>query len=244
MIIDCHTHTGRGEMLNDVFQIDCTVERLEYLMKKGGVDLSIVFPVWYKDYKKPNQEIAEIARTNKKFLGFCRVNAQAPDVAQQLDYNVKELGLKGVKMHAMDSFPTREAMDKINELKVPALFHSGMGMPPIKFEGLIKSYPDVTIILAHLGFDTDFEHMFSAALQAFYLARKYKNVYLDTSTATWVQYFLEQAMEEVGPDKILFGTDAPWFYPAIAKACIDDLEISDSDKSKILGGNIARVLNL
>ena len=87
MIIDCHTHTGRGEMLNDVFQIDCTVERLEYLMEKGGVDLSIVFPVWYKDYKKPNQEIAEIARTNKKFLGFCRVNAQAPDVQQQLDYN-------------------------------------------------------------------------------------------------------------------------------------------------------------
>ena len=244
MIIDCHTHVGRGIMLGDVFQIDCTVERLEYLMNKGGVDKSIVFPVSYKDYKKPNEEIAEIARKNKKFIGFCRVVPNAPDVEKQLDHAIKELGLKGVKIHNMDGSPTREAMDKINELKVPVLFHSGMGLAPLKFEGIIKSYPDITIILAHLGFDLDWERMFPSALQAFYLAKKYKNVYLDTATATWIQYFLEQAVEEVGVDKLLFGTDSPWFYPAIARACINDLEISDGDKNKILGENIARILNI
>ena len=244
MIIDCHTHFGRGILLFDVFQIDCTEERLMYLMDKGGVDLSVVFPVTYKCYKEANREIAELVNRNKRFLGFCRVVASAPDVAEQIEYNIKELGLRGVKMHTMDGPLTREALDKINELKVPALFHSGLGTSPIKFEGVIKSYPDMTIILAHLGFDLDFEKMFGSALEAFYLARKYKNVHLDTSVATWVQYFLEQAMEEVGPDKILFGTDAPWFYPAISKACIYDLEISDADKAKIMGGNIARILNL
>ena len=244
MIIDCHTHVGRGILLQDVFQIDCTVEKLEYLMAKGGVDLSVVFPVYYKCYKEPNREISELAATNKKFIGFCRIVPGAPDVAQQLDYAIKELNLKGVKMHNMDGPPTREALDKINELKVPVLFHAGLGLSPVKFEGIIKSYPDLTIILAHLGFDLDFERMFSSALQAFYLAKKYKNVYLDTAVATWVQYFLEQAIEEVGVDKLLFGTDAPWFYPAITRACIDDLEISDAEKAKIMGGNIARILNI
>ena len=244
MIIDCHTHIGRGVLMQDVFQIDCTEERLEYLADKGGVDLSVVFPVWYKCYKEPNREIAELVNRNKKFIGFCRIIPTDPDVEQQLDYNIKELGLKGVKTHNMDGQPTREALDKINQLKVPVLFHTGLGLPPIKFEGIIKSYPDMTIILAHLGFDLDFDHMFGSALQSFYLARKYKNVYLDTAVATWVQYFLEQAVDEAGADKILFGSDAPWFYPAITKACIDDLEISDAEKAKIMGGNMARILNL
>ena len=244
MIIDCHTHVGKGINLNSRMQIDCTVDRLVFLMDKGGVDKSIVFPVFYKDYKKPNEEVSEIVRNNKRFIGFCRVTPTAPDVEEQLDYAVKELGLKGVKMHNMDGNPTREVMDKINELKVPVLFHSGMGLSPLKFEGIIKSYPDITIILAHLGFDQDWEHMFQYPLQAFYLARKYKNVYLDTAAATWVQYFLEQAIEEVGADKLLFGTDSPWFYPAIAIACINDLEISDKDKNKILGENIAQIINV
>jgi predicted TIM-barrel fold metal-dependent hydrolase len=231
-------------MLNDVFQIDNTVERLEYLMNKGGVDKTIIFPVTYKDYTEPNKEVAEIVNKNKRFIGFGRVVSGSPDAPAQVEYAIKELGLRGIKLHSMDGFPTREVMDKIREMKVPVVAHSGMGLAPITFEGVIKSYPDIPIILAHLGFDQNWSNMFSSPLQAFYLARKYKNVYLDTAAANWVQYILEQAIEEVGPDKIIFGTDAPWFYPAIMKACINDLEISDTDRAKILGGNIARLLNL
>lgn len=244
MIIDCHAHVGQGIMLNDVFQINNSIERLEYLMNKGHVDRSIIFPVSYKDYNDPNIEIAEIVKNNKRFIGFARVNSNSPDAPVQLEYAVRELGLSGVKLHSMEGFPTRELMEKIRELKIPMLVHSGMGTAPITFEGLIKSYPEVTIILAHLGFDPNWSTMFSSPLQAFYLTKKYKNVYLDTAATNWVQYILEQAVEEVGADRIVFGTDSPWFYPAIMIACINDLEISSSDKDKILGGNIARILNL
>ncbi len=119
-----------------------------------------------------------------------------------------------------------------------------MGVAPLVFEGLGGSYPEVSVILAHLRFDPDWSNMFSYPLQAFYLARKYPNVYLDTAAANWLQRILEQALEEVGPDKILFGSDAPWFYPSIVRACINDLEIADCAKEKILGANVARLLNL
>jgi predicted TIM-barrel fold metal-dependent hydrolase len=213
-------------------------------MDKGGVDKSIIFPVFYKDYKKPNEEMAELAEKNNRFIGFGRVNSNVANAAGQVDYAVKELGLRGIKLHSMDGFPSRELMDRISEYKIPVLAHSGMGLSPLVYEGIIQSYPDIIIILAHLGFDLNWSTMFSMPMSAFYLAKKYKNVYLDTAAATWVQYILEQAVEEVGPDKILFGTDAPWFYPSIMKACINDLEISDGDKQKIFGGNIARILNL
>lgn len=246
MIIDCHAHIGRGENLNDRFQIDCTTERILYLMDKAKVDKTVLFPVTYKDYKKPNEEIAEAVQKNNRFLGFGRVkiNSFDNDVAGQIKYAIKELKLSGIKFHPNDGFPNREAMDTIRELKTPVLAHSGMGLPPLSFEGLIQSYPDVTIILAHLGIETDWANMFSSPLQAFYLAKKYKNVYLDTAAATWIQPVLEQAVQEAGVDKILFGTDAPWFYPAIIMAGINDLEISREDKNKILGGNIAKILKI
>jgi len=244
MIIDCHAHIGKGELLNDVFQINSTPERLIYLMDKGGVDRSVIFPVYYNDYKKPNEEIAELAENNKRFIGFGRIGAKSPDAPAQAEYAVKELGLRGLKIHTMDGFPTRELMDKIDGLKIPVLFHSGMGTSPLIYEGIIQSYPGVIIILAHLGFDLNWATMFSMPLSAFYLAKKYKNVYLDTAAASWVQHILEQAVEEVGADKILFGTDAPWFYPSIMRACISDLEISEADRQKILGGNIARILKI
>jgi len=244
MIIDCHAHIGRGEMLNDVFQIDCTPERILYLMDKAKVNKTLLFPVTYKDYRKPNEEIAELVQKNNRFLGFGRLKINSPDVAGQIKYAIKELKLSGIKFHPNDGFPTREAMDAVRELKVPVLAHSGMGLSPVLFEGLIQSYPDVNIILAHLGIELDWSKMFSSPLQAFYLARKYKNVYLDTAAATWIQPILEQAVQEAGADKILFGTDAPWFYPAIIMAGINDLEISREDKNKILGGNIAKILKI
>jgi hypothetical protein len=73
MIIDCHQHVGKGMMLNDVFQINNNIERLEYLMNKGKVDKAVVFPVSYKDYMEPNREVAELVRKNKRFIGFARV---------------------------------------------------------------------------------------------------------------------------------------------------------------------------
>ena len=241
MIIDCHVHIGNGERMQDVFQIDCTVARAEYLMKKSGVDKSVIFAVGYENYEEPNREIAQIVRENRQFIGFARLNNEMPNAAEHLKYAVKELGLVGLKL---GNVPTREILDAVRELKIPVLAHSGMGYPPIQYEGVVRSYPDITFILAHLGIGMSWDTLFSSPLQAFYLAKTYKNVYLDTSAATWIQYVLEQAVREVGPDKLIFGSDGPWFYPAIMRACIKDLDLSDSDEKKIMGENIARILNL
>lgn len=244
MIIDSHAHLGKGEMLQDVFQINSDPERMLYLMDKGGITRSVVFPVTYQDYERPNQEIAELAVDNPRFIGFARVHADSAKAPAMLDHAIRELGLKGVKIHSsLEGFPNRATLEKLNELKVPVVLHSGMGLPPLTFEGIASSYPDIPLILAHLGTELDFRVMFSSPIQAVWMARRFKNVYLDTA-AIYIQRVLERAVEEVGPEKIIFGTDAPWFYPAIEKARILDLDISDSAKKKILGENIANLLNL
>jgi predicted TIM-barrel fold metal-dependent hydrolase len=241
MIIDCHYHIGRGERMSDVFQIDSTPEHAEKLMNKAGIDRAVIFPVAYEDYSKPNREIAELAAANKRFIGFARLANNSQKAGEQLEYAVKELGLKGLKV---GNVPTREIMDKARELKIPVLAHCGMGYAPIQYEGVAQSYPDVTLILAHLGFDQSWGNMFSYPQQANSLARKYKNVYLDTSAATWISYTLEHAVAEVGADKLIFGSDGPWFSPAIMLACLRELELPERDMQKILYENIAGILKL
>jgi len=244
MIIDAHAHVGEGELLNDIFQVNNDPRRVEHLMTKAGVDRTVIFPVTYKDYAQPNMEVAKLAKENPRFIGFARIRADSPDAPAMLDFAVHELGLKGVKIHpSLEGFPTRETMRKLNELRVPVVFHSGMGLAPLTFEGIASSYPDLPIILAHIGTELDFRYMFSSTQQAIWMANHFDHVYLDTA-AVYIQRCLEQAVAEVKADKIIFGTDSPWFHPAIELARIRDLEISDSDRDKILGVNIARLLDL
>ena len=241
MIIDCHMHIGRGERLGDVFQIDCTPERAEALLDRAGIDRAVIFPVAYDDYRQPNREIAELAAKNKRFIGFARLANNSPGVGAQLEHAVRELGLRGLKL---GNVPSREIMDKVRELKIPVLAHCGMGLAPIQYEGVAKSYPDVTLILAHLGFDQNWSNMFSYPQQANCLARRYRNVYLDTSAATWIQHTLEQAVADVGADKLIFGSDGPWFSPSIMLACLRELDLPEHDMKKILYENIAEILKL
>jgi len=240
-IIDCHMHIGRGERLSDVFQIDCTPERAEVLLDKAGINRAIIFPVAYDDFRQPNREIAELAAKNKRFIGFARLSPNSPNAGAQLEQAVREWGLRGLKL---GNVPNREIMDKVRELQIPVLAHCGMGLAPVLYEGVAKSYPDVTLILAHLGFDQSWSNMFAYPEQANYLARKYKNVYLDTSAATWISYTLEHAVAEVGADKLIFGSDGPWFSPSIMLACLRELELPERDMRKILYENIAKILNL
>ena len=243
MIIDCNMHIGSGEpgcgeRIQDAYQLDATPELALLLLDRAGVEKAIVFPVGYGDYRQPNREIAELAAKNKRFIGFARLS-NTIDAGEQLEYAIKELGLRGLKLQ---SVPNRQIMDKARELKIPVLAHCGMGLAPITYEGVASSYPDVTLILEHMGFDQNWTNMFAYPQQANYLARKYKNVYLETSAATWIQYTLETGVSEVGVDKIIFGSSGPWFHPSIMLACLRNLDLPERDMRKILYENIAGIL--
>ena len=54
------------------------------------------------------------------------------------------------------------------------------------------------------------------------------------------------AVETVGADRILFGTDAPPLFPLKQRglAIIDELGLEPGDKEKVLAGNAKRLLKL
>lgn len=49
------------------------------------------------------------------------------------------------------------------------------------------------------------------------------------------------AFRKVGADRVMFGSDYPWFDPALDAARIARLPLSDSEKRAVLHENAARV---
>jgi hypothetical protein len=97
------------------------------------------------------------------------------------------------------------------KLKLPSAFEMRFGNP-LDLHGHALRHPNVSIVIPHFG-----AGMLREALM---LADCCPNVYLDTSSSnSWINYIpgltLEQvfktALDVVGPDRLLFGTDSSFF---------------------------------
>jgi len=55
---------------------------------------------------------------------------------------------------------------------------------------------------------------------------------------------IEKVVRELGAERIVFGTDSPLLDPAVQKAKITGADISDEAKERLLGLNMAHLLNI
>ena len=92
-------------------------------------------------------------------------------------------------------------------------------------------YPDVTFIVAHLGD----EHYVDAVAYA-----RHGNVWTDTSgIASSKNALLEYAVERIGSERILFGTDT--YAAGFQRGRVEYALISERDKKNILRDNALRL---
>jgi hypothetical protein len=132
-------------------------------------------------------------------------------------------------------FPVLEEMER---RRAPVIFHDGT--PPYastdQIAYLAGRYPDTTFILAHSGIN-------DMARQALRAVVKHDNVLLGACGERYET--LKKAVETVGPERIVFGTDFPFGGAGnivYQWAKVDALPISDDEREKILGGNMIRLV--
>lgn len=127
-------------------------------------------------------------------------------------------------------------------------------------EKIARQHPDLTMVVCHLGFpcrDMDADAELTEQWQQQIALGKLANVWFDISAlphraeqvypfpkmAEWIRY----ALDVVGPEKLLWGTDAPGVttagvYPQLLTAYQELLiDLSDSDREMVFGRNAARV---
>ncbi|MFJ6919452.1 amidohydrolase family protein [Streptomyces sp. NPDC101133] len=173
---------------------------------------------------------------------------------------VEEYGVRGFKFHpSIQAFSPDDRMayplyETIEELGVPALFHTGQtgigaGVPggggirlkysnPMLVDDVAVDFPDLRIILAHPSFPWQDEALAVATHKPY--------VYIDLSG--WSpRYFPPQLVRYANTllkDKVLFGSDYPVITPDRWLADFEKLDIRPEVRPRILKDNAARLLGL
>lgn len=198
-------------------------------------------------HRRSNDRMAELQQKyGPRFVAFATVNPRdGEDAARELERAVYDLGLRGLKLHgwlqpvACTDPCLEPLLTSANRLNLPVLFHDGT--PPftssLQIGWLAEHYPKCKMILGHGGL----KDLASTAAQT---ARRHDNVYMQTCATTLLS--LKRALDLVGPDKILYGSDGgfadmKWVDYNIRK--IRKWNLSEAVEAKVLGGNAARLLN-
>jgi len=169
----------------------------------------------------PNDFVAqEVAASAGRAIGFASVNPHDRGAPAEFERAIRELGLRGLKLSpAYQGFDPRmpeawRLYELANRWRVPVMFHSGGAYPasasletasPALLDPVARAFPDLAIIVAHLGQPWMGETVM--------LIRKHPRVFADLSARfhrPWQLYNgLIMALEYKVDDKLLFGTDFP-----------------------------------
>jgi len=158
-IIDAHNHIGMD--LEGVTQLPQSLLRK---MEQSHVQKCIIFrstrSSLAKRFRLQNDYIAKVVAAHpEKFIGFARTDPQHPLAVDEVRRAVKQLGLKGLKLHPRSQMfnPSDEQTLPLLEacvgLRVPILFHSGYAYDPIPpmIGQVAQSFPELSIIMGHMG---------------------------------------------------------------------------------------------
>lgn len=208
-----------------------------------------------------NEQTAELVKKAKGMLiGFASVDPSRTDAVEVLEYAFTDLRLKGLKLHPSKQkiypsdkrlLPIYQICEKYNK---PVIFHSGVSMEPgtlvkyahpLEFEEVAYRHPNLRICLAHFGWPW--------VKEVCMLMLKYPNVYTDTAMLYFdnPKEFYHQCMEvDIGPHwidrslrhQVMFGSDDPRLEQRRMIQAIRNMNMRESTKELILGGNAVEFL--
>lgn len=254
MIVDVHTHVGEVAAFNS---LDVSVESLLALMDAVGIDMCMQMPI--AGIAGCFREAYEIAEAAYELSNGRLVYSLIYDplyIKASMEWFEEALGrpgFVGIKVHPSwhQVWPEDPRWEPIwrfaEEYDLPVLTHSWTVSSynpvqkfstPDHFAHYVERFPTVNLVLGHAG------GRYQGHLAAAELARQYPNVYMDTSGDCYAFGFIEWMVDQVGADRILFGSDINWIDPRTHLARIYDADITLEEKKLILGENACRLYKL
>jgi len=241
-------------------KFDDVIERTLFYIGKAELDKVILLPLSLKE----NQIAVEWQkRAPETFIPFYNPpdeKIENKELRDEIESSIVKNDSKGLKITT--TFRKKFLGDKIltdafevaQEHQLIALLHTGYPPPgtkknvlsysnPLYVEEIIQSFPDLKVIIAHMGYP-----WVDIALS---LAVQYPNIYLDISNLTYMmpnrlKDFLLRAKELIGLDKVLFGSDG--FVPEMIEMSVHMFEKADyltkMELNKIMGLNAQKLLGL
>jgi predicted TIM-barrel fold metal-dependent hydrolase len=284
-LFDMHAHLFVGKaalsvlnVAHDQLELVDRTEVLLELMNQYGTETSVI----HCSHRAIENELIQksVRKHPGRFIGFCRwgIGVSGQAAAEFIDKWLDEPEFKGVGEALVRNFivkgkvetipdalnQLRVPMEVIRARKVPIIFHTGYSGShigrfagplawgdPLILDDIAREFWDVPIIIGHSG--GGFPPYSTNALM---MAYQHDNVFLDTSKSTTET--VEKAVQELGAERLLWGTD--WVregpHPTGAKSereshlypfnlkVIEQARLSESDREKIFYSNAKSLLGL
>ena len=245
LVIDSHSHMG--PYYN--FHIpDNDAGSMVEVMDRLGVNMTCTSPHAgiTPDFKIGNDIAAQVMQDYPgRFFGYITINPNYPEEIPKEIERCYNMGMRGFKIHpSLHGYPAngenlRPMWEYAAEKGLPVLSHTWAGdgrCSPRVLEKVAEEYPNVPILLGHSGGTP------AGYDEAVDVAKKRENIFLETCGSGVIYGMIERFVREVGADRILFGSDMPFVNANAQIGKIMYAKISDEDKRKILGVNMAKII--
>ena len=206
-----------------------------------------------------NRWLVDLARADDAIIPFVAVDPWALSASDNVAHlqAMTQSGARGVKIHPVVQrfHAADERMSPIyqscEEMELVVMAHSGPSRDgtdhaePKAYAEVLSRFPRLNLILAHFGG--------GAWSQTERFAADFPNAYFDCSEIlSWTGSpngptadQLAKLILAIGPERVLFGTDYPWYDLNVCVDLLDDLPLLDPDqKDAVAGTNAASLVRL
>ncbi|MGI9148773.1 MAG: amidohydrolase family protein [Chloroflexota bacterium] len=254
-VIDVHTHIGRlPGHVNLAYTAEDLVGRLDAEGVRFGLTSSGSSTTIGQRYGT-REILAAVERFPDRIGALVWINPYDPEWQVDAEQAANR-GALGIKLHPkLDTY--RVDFDSLADVfafagrrQMPICAHAEDGEYSAElYAPLVERYPDVDLILYHINH--------GRPIAGILMAKRYPRVYVETCFAP--REAIEASLSILGPEKVVFGTDAPIFFevghptPMFNQRrrtfhdCtrdIEELAASTADRDRILAGNARRIFRL
>ena len=250
-IIDFHTHPflTAEENLNGYIKSNMDSMTILEDMDNAGVSRfcgSVIIPknTDFESLKKSNRD-ALILRDRYKgryIPGFHvspnYIEESIAEIKYAYDNGINLIGELVPYMHGWSDYSCNEfsvLLDEIEKYNMTVSLHT---IDLDQMEKMAASHKNINFVFAHPGEKNQ-------VLRHVEIMKKYDNVYLDLSgTGIFRWGLVEFLVNEVGAERILFGSDYPICGVGHYAAGVHEAKISDNAKELIFSGNTKRLFKI
>ena len=224
-------------------------------MKQSGVSKALI-AAWYSPNGDliSNEEVKDCVEQHPDlFAGLASTDLRKPvEGVRTLRKYVKDYGFKGLRIvQWLWDMPCTDPLyypllAECVDLDVPVCLQVGLTGPlcssrtgqPLHIERIALDFPDLKIVCGHIGAPWH--------LEMIAYARKFPNVYIDTSAYMPKRYPKELVdyMKTNGKNKVMFGSNFPMLLPGECLKQLAMLELDDEIKNRFLYKNAQEVFKL
>lgn len=242
MIIDGHIHAGYWSPQMFLGR-GASFETMERCLSECGIDGAILTSTDQRDNEAVAAFIA--SSSGKKYWFFPWVN---PSVEGDLAYLRKNRAVvHGIKLHpSCDKVRITDARVEpflrfAGDEGVAVMVHCGRWQEMSSYRFALEAaakHPETLFVLSHMGGDTPEYEM--GTIRGI-IEAELDNVLLGIEGVR--EYWaVQEAVDRLGAEKVLFGSDFPLGHPRMYMGLVEALTLTPGQKQLILGGNALRLV--